>query len=200
MTDPARLNSRYQAPSGLRWPPPGDRCFNGIWFDVYHREIKLDNERSVIQETISCPDIARVYPIIGNSTLVMTDEYRHEIDRTVLRVVSGTIEPGESPASAAIRELGEELGFLADQVYELAVSIPMLKVNHKIHHFLAIDPLPGDQQLEYSERISPVHVPLAGLRDMAFSGDVLEDSVILGLLLLDRALRGDRQSAGIPAG
>jgi len=174
----------------MDWPPLGERCFEGIQFDIYRRTVEVSKQVRFVQETASSADIVRVYPIFSKSTLVMTREYRHEVEKTVLRVASGTIEDGESPAAAAIRELKEELGFVAESVDALGVTVPTLKVRQKIHHFVVFDPDIGNQRLEPSERIQPWPVAVESLNDLAFSGEVVEDGIIIGLLLLERKLSG----------
>jgi len=177
----------------MTWADPGSLCFKGLIFEIYRRTVVLAEGTTFVQELAAVPDIVRVYPVLAMSEVVMIQEYRREVDATILRVVSGTIEDGESPEEAGRRELREELGLLADRLQLFSVSIPMLKVRHRIHHFVVYDPALSEQQLEIGEDIRPWPIRLAGLDELLASEDLLEDSVISGLLRLRAALA----SAGI---
>jgi ADP-ribose pyrophosphatase len=68
-----------------------------------------------------------ILPVCDDGRWIVTREYRHAVDETVLSFPGGLIDKGEDPILAARRELLEETGYTA-KVFEL------------IGHFF---PLPG---------------------------------------------------------
>ena len=48
--------------------------------------------------------------------MVLVRQFRHGIRRDTLEVPGGMVDPGESPEEAAVRELAEETGYVADRV------------------------------------------------------------------------------------
>lgn len=183
---------RRETNSAATWPDLGDLCFQGEIFQIYRRSISLPSGHSFVQECAAVADIVRVYPIVNMSELIMIREYRHEVGRVVVRTVSGTIEEGETAVQAAVRELKEELGFVANNSKEFAVSIPMLKVSQRIHHFVVRDPIQREQDLDAGESIVPWPVRLDELDALASSGTIIEDSVIAGLVRLRSHIYGTK--------
>lgn len=169
-------------------PDLGARVYNGHIFNVYTRTVDLEDGGSFVQELVSCPDVVRVYPIWDDTHVTLVKEHRHELDRDILRVASGRVEPNETPREAAKRELEEELGLRTDQVSLFAQSTPMLKVRHTVHHFMARELLEVPRQLEPGEIIEPVRVSLRDIDKLVFDDAIREDIVALALLKLVRLL------------
>jgi ADP-ribose pyrophosphatase len=159
--------------------------FKGKIFSIVWEELTLGDGTQVTYETVDAPDVVRVYPVRGNELLLIR-EHRAELGRTVLRTVSGRIEPGEDPIGAAMRELREELGCDAANPRVFATSRPILKVESDVHHVLADVVSLGSQQLEAGEKIEAHPVPMAELPELVWRGDVLEDVIALQLLRLHR--------------
>jgi ADP-ribose pyrophosphatase len=161
--------------------------FTGKIFSIVWDERTLDDGTAVIYETVDAPDVVRVYPV-QDGELLLIRERRVELDRTVVRTVSGRVEPGEAPVAAALRELREELGCTATNARRFATSRPILKVHSVVHHVLAEVVSRAEPQLEAGEQIEAHPVPIADLAELVWRGDVVEDVIALQLLRLQREL------------
>ena len=60
------------------------------------------------------PDWACVLPVTADGRAVLVEQYRYGVDRVLLELPAGALDPGEAPAAAARRELLEETGYAAD--------------------------------------------------------------------------------------
>lgn len=163
--------------------------FRGRIFSVHEKDVDVDGT-IVTAEYVRCPDAVRVYPVDAErGVVVLTRERRVDSGKVVLRPVSGRVERGELPSTAAVRELREELGFQADErdVELFATSTPMLKVRHQLHHYLVWGWKRSARRLERGEHIEPFEVHVDDLERIAFS-EIEEDPVALGLLKLGRRL------------
>lgn len=165
------------------------RVYDGLIFDVYRRPVRVGPGRVVEYETVRCPDAVRVYPLSSAGELLMISEHRPELDRRVLRVVSGRVEAGEAPLEAAARELAEELGLVGGTARVFATSRPMLKVEHVLHHVLVKDFERGATALEPLEDVAEQAVAVDALERLVWSGAVLEDAVAFNLLRVQRLIR-----------
>ena len=68
----------------------------------------------------------------------MVRQYRHGAGQLTLETPGGLIDPGETPAEAAARELLEETGYAADEIVSLgAVNPNPALFSNRLHGFLA---------------------------------------------------------------
>ena len=83
---------------------------------VESHDIQLP-DGSVIEKWpwLRTPDFINVVAITPDHQFVMREQVKYGIDGMSLAPVGGYIDPGESPAVAAKRELMEETGYQADQ-------------------------------------------------------------------------------------
>jgi ADP-ribose pyrophosphatase len=122
----------------------------------------------------------------GSSVLAMEDdgdvwlvrEWKYAIDRPSLEVVSGGIEPGESPEHTAHRELREELGKTASELVPLGHVDPfttMLRCPNYL--FLARGLGDADREPEEAEvNMELRRVPFAEAYDLALNGGITHGS------------------------
>ncbi|MCF7933504.1 MAG: NUDIX hydrolase [Spirochaetia bacterium] len=83
-------------------------------FDVYEVDrTSYDGSRGTFIQ-IEAPDWVTVIPMtqdaLGNQCFMMVRQYRHGNQAVTTEFPAGTVEPGEPPLQAALRELLEETG------------------------------------------------------------------------------------------
>lgn len=66
--------------------------------------------------TLEFPDWVNVVPITQEGRMVLVDQYRHSAGEAHLEIPGGSVEPGEEPMRAALRELMEETGFVPENL------------------------------------------------------------------------------------
>jgi 8-oxo-dGTP pyrophosphatase MutT (NUDIX family) len=159
-------------------------------FDV--KEIKLENDkgkRKVHHEAERVP-IVSVFPLTDKYEIYLISQYRSILKKTVLEAVSGYIEKKETVIAAARRELKEEAGIEALQLEEIAriqMSGSVFKSSSNL--FLAKGLEIGDNNLDDTEEIEVVKMPLATAVEKVMLGEINHAASVIGILMLDKLRR-----------
>lgn len=161
-------------------------AWKGAHFQVLLVPVEYRDGTVHMHEQVAAPDVVRVYPLTGRGTILLIEEYRHDVGKTVIRVPAGRVKERESAEDAAHRELREEAGVRAGSMRLLRSSQPVLKFRYRVWHFLADGLDHIGQELEDGEEIGLAEHPIADLPELVYGGAVTEDSLALSLLLIAR--------------
>jgi 8-oxo-dGTP pyrophosphatase MutT (NUDIX family) len=87
---------------------------------------------------IDAGEWVNVVPITADDEVVMVHQYRHGSREITLEIPGGIVDPGETPAEAAVRELLEETGYRAERVEAIGSVNPNPAIfGNRCHTFLA---------------------------------------------------------------
>lgn len=85
-------------------------AYSGRLFNVTLDTLEMDGGVTAHREIIKHPGAVCMVPVTPEGSLLLVTQYRHAAGRRLLELPAGTLEPGEEPLAAAIRELQEEVG------------------------------------------------------------------------------------------
>jgi ADP-ribose pyrophosphatase len=87
--------------------------FSTAFFDVLAKTMKPGEAPYY---SLRVPDFAVIVALTGDDRMLAVRQYRPSVERYTVELPSGLVDPGESPAQAAQRELLEETGYAAAEV------------------------------------------------------------------------------------
>ncbi|MBD2453444.1 NUDIX hydrolase [Nostoc sp. FACHB-87] len=164
-----------------------EMVLNHPWCKVRQDKIELPNGKVIDDYFVSIkPEIAIILPITSNQEIVFVRQYRHAVADFFIELPAGHFDPTQESAEiAAIRELQEETGYLAQQVKKVTVFYDKpSKDTNRIHLFLAENVIKvGEQNLDITEEIEVILIPVAEVLDKIYQGEISVSGTIAALFL-----------------
>lgn len=115
--------------------------FKNNFFSLRSEKCLLPNKKILNDYFLfDCKDWVQIIARDKNKDFIMVEQYRHGGKKEFFEFPGGVIDAGETPLSAANREMQEETGFQAASLKYLGFQFPnpALQTN-KIHVFFAED-------------------------------------------------------------
>jgi ADP-ribose pyrophosphatase len=132
-------------------------------------------------------------PVLRDGRIVLIRQYRHTVGDYLLEVVAGRMEPGESPLTAARRELAEETGYRAKRFVKMMNVFPTPGfVTERMIAFCATGLTPGPTNPDADERIENKPFSLKTLLNMIRKGDIHDMKTVASVLYYERFLSSNR--------
>lgn len=162
--------------------------FECPYFSVY--EVVAEKERKKITKVfIARKSVVIVLAITPNNEVYLVKQYRDALKEETLEAVTGQVDEGEDPLTAAKRELSEEAGLTAAHWEELVSFHHGANMSGKIHVFVATDLIEGNAHPEDDENITEVlKMPIQEAIAKTETGEI-DISVQIAALQLYKAKR-----------
>ena len=126
----------------------------------------------------------------GEPRILLERQYRYAADAFLWELPAGSIDRGESPLSAAKRELLEETGYRAKKWLRILYFYPSPGfVDESMTIYLARGLTAGQARPEEDEFIELHMVPLSRALEMVHSGRIRDGKAIASVLWLAESLR-----------
>lgn len=160
-------------------------------FQVVKGMFPMPDGREVEREIIMHPGAVAMIPLVDEDHVCLVRNYRPTVAATLLEIPAGTLEPGEAPEPAAVRELAEETGFRAKRWRKLAEFHPSPGVlSERMFLYLAQELTPGPTDLEEDECLQTEIVSWGDALRWALDGTIRDAKTLVGILLWDRLRSG----------
>ncbi len=137
-------------------------AFDG-WRKVIQKTYELPNGREATFDILSGPDYVTVVSFTRDNKAIMVKQFRAGPEKVLVTFPTGNIDEGESPLTAAVRELREESGYEAREIVFLKKLYTEYRADCQ-YVYLALDcEKIGEQQLDETEFIEMYLISLEEL-------------------------------------
>ncbi len=166
--------------------------YRGRKFSVRVFSARLPDGRRVVKEAVVYPGAVLIIPVLRDGRIVLVRQYRPVVGRWLYELPAGTLEPGEDPEECARRELEEETGYRAEEIFKVfeAFVAPGYSTE-KIHVYVARVGARGRQRLDVGEVISGVEAKgIDELVGMVGRGEIEDLKTIAAIMYYKGFLEG----------
>lgn len=129
--------------------------FECPFFRVYEVVTEKEGKRFT-QNFIDRKSVVIVLAITQDNEVYLVKQYRGALEKETLEVVTGQVDKGENPLTAAKRELSEEAGLTADHWEELVSFHHGANMSGVVHVFVATNLSEGTSHPEDDEEITEI--------------------------------------------
>lgn len=165
----------------------------GKIFSLWGGTAALDNGETAVREFVRHPSGVAIVPLLEDRVILIR-QFRITIERELIELPAGLLEPGESPLECAARELEEETGYHAAQLIPLASYFSSVGfADERMHIFLALGLTKSARSLQPEERIRELILPVPAIEEKLRAQEFEDAKTIVGL----RELLAYRQRNGM---
>ncbi len=146
--------------------------------------VEMPSGRQTRREIVEHSDCVAIIAIDDNDNVLLVNQFRKSVEKELLEIPAGGIEPGEDPVATVRRELSEETGYLPKKVERLGgfYSTPGYCTEY-LYLYLATDLVPSQLYAEDTENIRLTRVPISQVSSLITSGSICDAKSIAGLLI-----------------
>ncbi|WP_142415476.1 NUDIX hydrolase [Hathewaya massiliensis] len=159
--------------------------YKGKILDLSIHTVELPNGRESKREIINHPGAVAILAFNKENKVLMVRQFRKPIDRVLLEIPAGKLEPNEDIKECALRELEEETGFIAEELEYLGkVHTSAGFCNECIHLFKASNLKEGNFGGDEDEFISIETHTIEEINNMIRNGEITDAKTICSLAYL----------------
>lgn len=156
--------------------------YRGPVFNVRKHRVKTvsgESYRDIVEHNGGVSMIA----VTDEGKIIMERQYRKALEREVLEVPAGKIDPGEDPLVAAVREIREETGWVPGDTRLLTVFNPSCGyAQEMIHVYIMKNLTPAEKELDEDEDIDILYYTADELIEMIMANKIVDAKTIIGIM------------------
>jgi ADP-ribose diphosphatase len=164
--------------------------YDGRVLKVTLDRVEYPDGRIVNMEVVRHRGSVVLIPMPAPDRIVLVRQYRYAVDKWLWELPAGTLDPGEEPLAAALREGHEEIGTIADKARYIGTFFPTPGFCDEAMNFFVLTDLRPRREDEAAaaqdpdELLTVKEFSLAEAREMVRSMEIVDMKTALGLTLV----------------
>jgi len=158
------------------------QIFAGRIINVKVDTVELPDGSTSTREIVAHAGAVAILPVGKDGSVWLVRQYRKPVEKVLLEIPAGTMEPGENPQDCAVRELEEETG-LSAAVWEPILSYYSAPgfCDEQLHLYLARELTQGNSHTDRDEFVEVVKMSLADAYNAIFTGEIIDGKSIIAI-------------------
>lgn len=161
---------------------------------IYSGELSISinkfraNGKIIRKELVEYSDSVGIIPVDKDQNLVLIQQYRFAAKKTLIEIPAGKVESGETPQTAALRELNEEIGYSGRLKPLIQWYLSPGYSTEKMHLFIATDLKRTKNRLpmDNDEKIKTKRMNLRTALKKCMRGGIEDCKTISAIMLYSR--------------
>ena len=164
--------------------------YEGRVFSVHSGKVELPNGKTALRDRIGHTGGAGILPLDQDGFTYLVRQYRYGVDKVLLEIPAGKLEPGEDPMETARRELTEEVGLLPKEVTPLGYIEPSPAYLGEVTYlYLGRDLIPQKAALDDEEFLEILRLPFQDAVRMVMDGEITDAKTQTAILKVAALLK-----------
>ena len=167
-----------------------ERLYSGKVINLDRDTVQFPNNSTGQLEMIRHPGASAVVPFMDeprapDPRILLIRQFRHAANGFIWEIPAGRLDPGETPATCAQRELEEEVGMTADVLARLTTiyTTPGF-TDEKIHLFMAHELKKGTHRREPDEFMEVQTKRWSEAMNMMRVGEIVDAKTVVALMFV----------------
>ena len=157
--------------------------FQGRIVTVRLDKAQLPNGRVTTREVVEHPGGVAILPLYDDGTVAVVRQFRYPFQKVVTELPAGKLEYGEDHRLAALRELGEEVGAVPDELIYLGELYTSPGFSTEVlHMYLARGLHQEAAHPDEDEFLEGEHIPFQTLVEQVMSGEIADGKTVATVL------------------
>lgn len=161
----------------------GETIFEGNILHVRRDTVALGDGSEAVREVVDHPGGVCVLALDREHCALMVRQFRYPFSRVLREIPAGKLERGENPGEAAVRELREETGAVAEKWESLGEIYPTpAYCGEIIRMYLAQELTFGEAEPDEGEFLEVERVPFDTLVKEVLNGEIRDAKTVAAVL------------------
>ncbi len=163
--------------------------YNGRVVSLAVHDVRMQDGTESTREVVQHPGAVAVVAVDKKRNVLLVKQFRLAAGKELYEIPAGILDPGESPAECAERELQEEVGYRPAKLESIGGVYPSPGYSSEfIHLFLATSLIESRLETDADEFVEVKRIPFAQVLGMIEHGEIVDSKSIAALLLVARRL------------
>ncbi|MDI2588444.1 NUDIX hydrolase [Psychrobacillus sp. NEAU-3TGS] len=169
-----------------------EQKFKGRIITLQVDDVELPDGQTGKREIVKHPGAVAVIALTQDKKIILVEQYRKALERSIIEIPAGKIEPNEAPEVTALRELEEETGYTTNKLqYIQSFATSPGFADEIIHIYLAenIVELEEKVDMDEDEFVELMHVSLDEMESMIDRKEIYDAKTAFAFLWVKNYLK-----------